>query len=180
VTSLTPQSAAITVKFTSPDSLPEPQAPFIAVGDTPPVSTVPRARFDRGRVVVVDRTDRTVLDLAGFANGAVAQVLSAGEYPGLWIKPLAADGTLPTPPELRLERGNVAFLDRSGVAMAMSTERDALVRIAYPDQVSWITVADRFRVWIVGGLWLVVTLAFVLVLQQMLRRRPTPAAPDGD
>jgi hypothetical protein len=54
----------------------------------------------------------------------------------------------------------------------MSTERDTLVRIAYPDQVSWLTVAGRFRSWIIGGLWLFVTAGFLLVLQRMFRRRP--------
>ena len=41
----------------------------------------------------------------------------------------------------------------------MSTERDTLVRISYPDQVSWLTVAERFRAWIIGGLWLLATVA---------------------
>ena len=152
-------------------AVPAPAAPFVGVGDMPPAGVTPPARFDRGRVVVVDRADRTVLDLGGFSTGAVAQVVMAGEHPGLWIKPLAADGTLPAPAELRLERGDVAFLDKTGVAMAMSTARDTLVRIAYPDTVSWLAVAERFRSWIVGGLWLVATVVFLLALQGVRRRR---------
>jgi len=50
------------------------------------------------------------------------------------------------------------------------------VKISYPDQVSWLTVADRFRPWIFGGMWLFATAAVLLLLQRMLRRRPANAA----
>jgi cellulose synthase operon protein B len=172
---LTPETAAITVKLAGPGAAPTPEGPFIAVGESPPAGVLPRARFDRGRVMVVDRADRTVLDLAGFAAGAVAQIVMAGEHPGLWVKPLAADGALPAPADMHLDRGDVAFIDQTGVAMTMSSERDSLVRIVYPDQVSWLTVAERFRSWIVGALWLLGTLVFLLVLQRTLRRRPASA-----
>jgi hypothetical protein len=69
----------------------------------------------------------------------------------------------------------VAFLDQRGVALSLSTERDALVRVTYPDQVSWLSVADRFRPWIIGSLWLVATIGFLFVLQRILRRRPAGA-----
>ena len=141
------------MQFTGSGETPAPGAPFIAVSNRAPAGSAPRVRFDRGRVVVADRAGHTLLDLGGFAGGAVAQIVSAGAQPGLWIKPLAADGALPAPTELRLDRGDVAFVDQSGVALAMSSERDTLVRIAYPDQVSWLTVAERFRPWIIGALW---------------------------
>ncbi len=82
------------------------------------------------------------------------------------------DGAAPAPSELHLGHGDVAFIDRNGVALAMSTERDTVVRISYPDQVSWLTVAERFRSWIIGGLWLFATAALLFFLQRMFRRRP--------
>jgi len=176
LSALSPVGAPITVKLVAAGTAWSPEAPFIGISDVPPEGGTPRARFDRGRVTVVDRSDRTVLDLGGFATGAVAQLVMAGEHAGLWIKPLAADGNLPAPAELRLERGDVAFVDTAGVALAMSTERDTLVRIAYPDQVSWFTVAERFRPWIIGGLWLIATFVFLLALQSVLRRRSPPAS----
>ena len=57
-----------------------------------PTAAAPRVRFDRGRVAVTDRAGRTLLDLGGFVGGAVAQIVTAGDHPGLWIKPLSADG----------------------------------------------------------------------------------------
>jgi hypothetical protein len=53
----------------------------------------------------------------------------------------------------------------------MSTVRDTLVLISYPDQTSWTTISGRFSSWIVGSLWLLATVAFLFALQRMLRRR---------
>ena len=172
---LLPESAAITVRLTSRDAAPLPSASFLAVGDAPPDGANPRVRFDRGRVVVADRAGRKLLDLGGFTTGAVAQIVTVADHPGLWIKPLATDGTLPAPDALKLDHGDVAFLDHNGVALAMSTERDTLVQITYPDQVSWLTVADRFRSWIVAGLWLIATAGFLFALQRIFRTRPADA-----
>jgi hypothetical protein len=167
---LSPEVAPLNVNF-SPSSAPTPSGPFIAVSEGAPVGASPRVRFDRGRVVVADRAGRTLLDVGGFVGGAVAQVVEAGDYPGVWIKPLAANGSAPSPNELHLDHGDVAFIDGNGVALAMSTERDTVVRVTYPDQVSWLTVAERFRSWIIAGLWLFATAALLFILQRMFRRR---------
>jgi hypothetical protein len=169
---LSPDVAPLSVSFTAADSAPTPNAAFIAVSDRPPAGANPRVHFDRGRVDVTDRAGHTLLDLGGFVGGAVAQLVDAGDHPGLWIKPLAADGAAPAPSELHLDHGDVAFIDSNGVALAMSTERDTVVRISYPNQVSWLTVAERFRSWIIGGLWLFATAALLFLLQRLFRRRP--------
>jgi cellulose synthase operon protein B len=171
---LSPDAAPLNVNFTTGNGTPVADGPFVAVSERPPAGTSPRVRFDRGRAAVIDRTGRTLLDLGGFVGGAVAQVVSAGDYPGLWIKPLAADGAAPAPNDLHLDHGDVAFIDGNGVALAMSTERDTVVQISYPDQASWLTVAERFRSWIIGGLWLCATAALLFILQRLFRRRPAP------
>jgi hypothetical protein len=172
VNQLSADLAPISVNFVAAGSAAGPNAPFIAVSDVPPAGTTPRVRFDRGRVAVTDRSGRTLLDLGGFVGGAVAQIVTAGDNPGLWIKPLSADGSVPAPSDLHLDHGDVAFVDANGVALAMSTERDTVVRISYPDRVSWLTVAERFHSWIIVGLWLFATAALLLTLQRMFRRRP--------
>ena len=172
---LSPDVAPLAVNFVPAGSAPTPDAPFVAVSDTAPEGATPRVRFDRGRVAVTDHGGRTLLDLGGFTGGAVAQIVTAGDYPGLWIKPLSQDQSTPTPADIHLDHGDVAFIDRNGVALAMSTERDTVVRITYPDQVSWLTIAERFRSWIIAGLWLFVTAALLLLLQRMFRRRPHPS-----
>jgi hypothetical protein len=168
---LSKETAPIVVKFVEGTAAPAPTAPFVAVSNVPPVGATQRVRFDRGRVAVVDRTGRTRLDIGGLATGAVAQIVTSDAHPGLWIKPLTRDGSLPASPAIYLDRGDVAFLDKTGVALAMSTERDTLLRISYPDQGSWFAVVERYRSWIVGGLWVFVTIAFLLLLQRMYRRR---------
>jgi hypothetical protein len=168
---LSPPAAPIRVGFVAAGQAPAPQAAFLAIGNLPPAGADPRVRFDRGRVAVIDREGRSLFDMGGLANGAVAQLVTASAAPGLWVKPLAAEGMLPEPAELRLERGDVAMVDRLGVALALSTERDTLVSIAYPDQTSWLTIADRFRPWLIGAFWTFATLVFLLGLQSTLRRR---------
>jgi cellulose synthase operon protein B len=169
---LSPDTAPFDVSFTASGGVPMPNSAFIAVSDVPPADTTPHVRFDRGRVAVIDRSGHTLLDLGGFVGAAVAQVVSSGDAPGIWIHPLANDDSLPAPPQLHLDHGDVAFVDNKGVTLAMSTERDSVVKISYPDQVSWLTVAERFRSWIIAGLWLLGTAVLLLTLQRMFRRRP--------
>ncbi len=173
---LAPENAPITVKLDGRDIAPLPSAAFLAVSDVAPAGATLRVRFDSGRVVVANRSGHNLLDLGGFLTGAVAQIVTVDDHPGLWIKPLATDGTLPLPSALKLDHGDVAFIDYNGVALALSTERDTLARISYPDQVSWLTVAERFRSWIVAGLWLIGTAGFLLVLQRIFRRRRVGAS----
>jgi hypothetical protein len=169
---LAPENAPITAKLIGRGVAPLASNAFLAVSDAPPDGATPRVRFDRGRVVVTDRGGRKQLDLGGFVAGAVAQIVTAADHPGLWIKPMAADGKLPTPLALKLDHGDVAFLDQNGVALALSTTRDTLIQITYPDQVSWLTIAERFRSWIVACLWLIATGVLLFALQRMFRKRP--------
>lgn len=172
---LSKETAPITVRYIDATG-PAPTAPFIAVSNVPPAGATQRVHFDRGRVAITDRAGRTRLDIGGLSTGAVAQIVTSNSQPGLWIKPLSSDGTLPVSPAVYLDRGDVAFLDKTGVALALSTERDTLLRVSYPDQGSWLTFVERFRTWIVGGLWGLVTIVILFALQRIYRRR-RPAAP---
>jgi hypothetical protein len=174
---LSKESAPITVKYID-GAAPVPTAPFLVVSNVPPAGATQRVRFDRGRVVVADRAGRTRLDIGGIATGAVAQIVTSGAQPGLWIKPLSSDGVLPISPAVYLDRGDVAFLDKTGVALALSTERDTLLRISYPEQGSWLTFFERFRSWIVGGVWALITIVVLFTLQRMYRRRRPVVAGD--
>jgi hypothetical protein len=176
VNQLSAATAPLHVNFVPAGAAPAPASPFIAVSDTPPAGSSPRVRFDRGRVAVTDRSGHTLLDFGGFVGGAAVQIVSADNHPGLWIKPLSAGGLAPAPADLHLDHGDIAFVDANGVALAMSTERDTVVQISYPDHVSWLTVAERFRSWIIGGFWLLATGALLLALQRVFRRRPAGEA----
>jgi hypothetical protein len=168
---LSKETAPIEVKYIAGGAAPTPSAPFILVSNLAPAGAEQRVRFDRGRVAVTDRAGSTLLDIGGFTTGAVAQIVTSNGNPGLWIKPLTVDGSLPASPAINLDRGDVAFLDKGGVALALSTERDALLRVSYPDQASWLTNLDRFRPTIVAAIWALITLALLFVLQRIYRRR---------
>jgi hypothetical protein len=148
-----------------------PTAPFISVGNLPPAGAEQHMRFDRGRVAITGRDDRVLLDVGGLTTGAVAQIVTSNDHPGLWIRPLSGDGSLSAAPAINLDRGDVAFLDRNGVALALSTERDTLLQIAYVDQRTWTTYLDRFWPWIVGTAWALATVSLLLLAQRMYRRR---------
>lgn len=175
---LSKESAPITVRYIDGAAAPAPTAPFLVVSNVPPAGATQRVHFDRGRVVIADRAGRTRLDIGGIATGAVAQIVTSGSQPGLWIKPLSSDGVLPISPAVYLDRGDVAFLDKTGVALALSTERDTLLRISYPEQGSWLTFFERFRSWIVGGVWVLITIVVLFALQRMYRRRRPVVAGD--
>jgi cellulose synthase operon protein B len=173
---LSNETVPITVKVIGNGVAPSPGAPFIAVSNVAPAGAEQRVRFDRGRVAITDRAGDTLLDIGGLGSGAVAQIVTSNTYPGLWIKPLNSDGSLPAPPNVNLDRGDVAFLDKTGVALALSTERDTLLRVSYADQASWLTKFDRYRSTIVACVWVLVTFTLLFVLQRIYRRRHGPAA----
>ncbi len=173
---LSKENAPIAVKYVDASTQPSPGAPFISVSAEIPVGAEPRVRFDRGRVAITDRAGHTLLDVGGLNSGAVAQIVTSNAHPGLWIKPLTGDGSLPAPAAINLDRGNVAFLDKTGIALALSTERDTLLRVSYADQASWFSTLDRFRLWIVAGAWVLITLLLLFVLQRIYGRRRHAAA----
>jgi hypothetical protein len=170
---LSKETTPITVNYVAAGSAPSPGKPFIAFSNAPPVGAEQRVRFDRGRVAITDRAGHTLLDIGGLTNGAVAQIVTSNTHPGLWIKPLSGDGSLSASAAINLDRGDVAFLDKTGIALALSTERDTLLQVSYADQAAWITNLERFRPWVLGGIWALATFALLFLMQRMYRRRVT-------
>jgi hypothetical protein len=171
LSALSSRTTPIDVRYVDGKAPSPPTAPFISVGNVSPAGAVQRVSFDRGRVAITDRNDRVLLDVGGLTTGAVAQIVTANDHPGLWIRPLSSDGSLSSAPAINLDRGDVAFLDRNGVALALSTERDTLLRIAYVDQRSWTSYLDRFWPWIVGTAWALATISLLIMAQRLYRRR---------
>ncbi|GLH81269.1 hypothetical protein SSBR45G_61780 [Bradyrhizobium sp. SSBR45G] len=171
VSGLSNRTTPIDVTYVDAKAAATPSAPFISVGSSPPAGADQRVRFDRGRVAITDRNERVLLDVGGMTTGAVAQIVTANGFPGLWIRPLSSDGSLSAAPVINLDRGDVAFLDRSGVALALSTHRDTLLRVIYVDQQSWTANLDRGWPWIVGVTWVLATLALLMLAQRIYRRR---------
>ena len=96
--------------------------------------------------------------------------VAAGLNQGLWIRTAAAEEDLVPPSQLQLDRGNVAILDKNGVAFAFSTERDRLIEVVYPDRLSLADIANAYRPWVVGALWLAFSLLVVMSVHRFYAR----------
>ncbi|WP_428929113.1 cellulose biosynthesis cyclic di-GMP-binding regulatory protein BcsB [Marinibacterium sp. SX1] len=149
--------------------------PFIHVGPDAPAGSEPPVRFDRGRVEVSDSAGTLLYDGDGLDDVGIVQIVSVDGRNGIWIRPGA--GTPPQPgltTPLLLDRGNVAFVDAQGVALAVSTERTNLLSVTYPDTTTVLQILARYRPWIIGAGWLVLTLLIIRFLLGVYRsRRPS-------
>lgn len=169
---LLPRDAPLTVRLDEGGATPATTGPFILFGRSAPGIETP-IRFDTGRVVLTAADGRTLLDATGLDGMLAAQVVSINNQPGLWLRPTGP--TLPTlTPRfggMRLDRGNAAFIDPDGVRLAFSTTRDTLVQVTYPERFTWTTLLEAYRPWIIGGVWLIVTILFVGLIQRLYRGR---------
>ncbi len=168
---LSPASAPIRVRFVEPGESPRPTGPFIAMTANPPEQANTPIRFDRGRAVVRGPDGQTIADLGRLGDTMVAQVARTNLESGLWIRPVATAAELVVPSSLQLDRGNVAIIDAAGVAFAFSNERDRLVEVVYPEQSTMAEIANAYRPWIVGALWLASSLLIVVGLLRFHRPR---------
>ncbi|WP_445376616.1 hypothetical protein [Niveispirillum fermenti] len=167
---LMPAGAPLAVMVTGEGEA-RPASPFIALPGAvvPGLSDLP-VRLDGGAVSVQDRGGDTVLDITGARGLITAQLARAGTVPGLSLS--TADGSIPALPErLALDRGNVAFADQTGLLMAFDTVRDRAVRIVVADEAGWADWLDRFRIVLVLGAWILVTLGAVGALRRWYRSR---------
>jgi hypothetical protein len=166
---LLPDDAPITVRR---EARPAPgDRAFIIISRGEPAETDPRLRFDQGALTIERSDGKALIELSnGDDAPTVAQVLHSGRTAGLWLRP---GNTLPDPdaPGTRLDRGDVAVIDRAGIALAFSTEQEQTVTIAYQDIRSWADIAAEYRPWLIGALWILLSAFFVKALSRMYRRR---------
>jgi hypothetical protein len=139
----------------------------IVVSSDPPAGTRPALRFDRGPVQLVTRDGQTVLSARDIAKLTVAQVMSVGGKPVLWVRP----GTGPEPKRMDLDYGDVAMFDGGGRVIAFSPALDTAVRIEYAADLNAGPLIAPWRIAVVA-LWLVLTAGFVLVIRRI---PPLPA-----
>ncbi|MXO66070.1 cellulose biosynthesis cyclic di-GMP-binding regulatory protein BcsB [Altericroceibacterium endophyticum] len=145
--------------------------PYVLVSGKVPAGTSPALRFDRGEVEFSYGEDGPSL-IAGPIGAATAiQLLNDGDRSVLWIRPGANFASLNMDQDAEtLGLGNVALADEHEIMMAYSTTRDRLVDIRYPDQVQISELLERYRVWLIGLGWLILSAGFVYLLRRS--RRP--------
>jgi hypothetical protein len=115
---LAPGGAPITVTPVEPGSVPRPRGPFLAATREPPAGSAPPIRVEDGRIRMSGASG--ALELDGAAPILVVQLVESDGPRGLWVRAPSGQA-LPFPPPFAapgLDRGDVALLDRGGVAQA--------------------------------------------------------------
>ncbi len=154
---LLPAGAPITVTPVEPGTAPQPLRPFLAATREPPAGTAPAIRFDAGRIRLSDRAGARLMEIDGTTPLLVAQLLETGGRHGVWLR--GADGRpLPFTPGAaapRLDRGDVALLDRGGVSLAWSTRGPTLLSPSYPEAEPQRSALLAWRPALIGAAWFV-------------------------
>jgi len=174
-TNLLPSPTEVVVTYVPDGQTVQARRPFLYVGEPALPGATSPVRFDKGRVVVSDPQGQMLLDISSLKNAAVAQLVMAGSHAGIWLRPMGGlslfDG-----PRVRLERGNLAFLDATGVLLALDTAKDKAARVTYPDQVDWTALLEQYRLQILVGIWGLATVFFAFLLVRIYRRRAAARA----
>ncbi|WP_299309594.1 hypothetical protein [uncultured Croceicoccus sp.] len=143
--------------------------PVVFVGTDAPAGFDPVVRFDQGAIRLDSPAGETILDSAAIARHTTVQFGEMGDRTLLWIRPGSAFASLAQSAEPAvLGFGNVAFLDGDRIDFAFNSERERLIDIRYPDRFSVWQFFERYRLWIIGLGWLLVTLGFVYLLRRVL------------
>lgn len=146
--------------------------PFIYVGPDAPAGTEPAVRFDQGAVVIRASDGSTLYEGEGIDDIGLVQIISVNGEKGIWIRP-GAGGVpeLGMDRPLILDRGNFAIIDDKGLVVAASSDRSDLVQVVYPDRVSMAQLFAKYRPWIIGAAWLLITALIVRFLLSLYRSR---------
>ncbi|MFG6517654.1 hypothetical protein ACGYLX_09360 [Sulfitobacter sp. 1A13496] len=150
----------------------EGDEPFFVISDQNPGDAEPLITFDQGRIEVRDRQDNLIYSGEDLSRLGVVQIVTRGDTRGLWLRP----GNGPAPeltPErpMMLDRGDLALIGQEGVILATATDRSPLVDVVYPDRTSLAQMLAKYRPWIVGAIWVLVTLLVLIVFQRVYRAR---------
>ncbi|UWR30730.1 cellulose biosynthesis cyclic di-GMP-binding regulatory protein BcsB [Sulfitobacter sp. W002] len=150
----------------------EGDEPFFVISEQNPGDGDPLITFDQGRIEVRDRQDNLIYSGEDLSRLGVVQIVTRGDTRGLWLRP----GNGPAPeltPErpMMLDRGDLALIGQDGVILATATDRSPLVDVVYPDRTSLAQMLAKYRPWIVGAIWVLVTLLVLVVFQRVYRAR---------
>ncbi|MFQ5972509.1 MAG: cellulose biosynthesis cyclic di-GMP-binding regulatory protein BcsB [Alphaproteobacteria bacterium] len=167
---LMPEPLARSIRFYDDDQPLTPDTPFLLVGR--PTATPPSApvRFDAGAVRITLEGQGTVLDVSARPDLTTAQIAELNDQHGLWISTFGGEIT-PVPDRMVLDRGDVAFFDASEPVLTFSSREDEVAEITYPPAVRWFDLFQRVRLQAFWVAWLVLTLAFLVVLRRLHVKR---------
>lgn len=150
----------------------EGDAPFFVISDQNPGDGEPLITFDQGRIEVRDTQDKLIYSGEDLSRLGVVQIVTRGETRGLWLRPGTGPAPELTPQQpMVLDRGDLALIGQEGVILATATDRSPLVDVVYPDRTSFAQMLAKYRPWIVGGIWVLITLFVLIAFQRIYRAR---------
>jgi hypothetical protein len=165
---IAPVDTPIIVKLIQGESISAPNSAFIAWGDFRFNNDAVPVHVGQGNVLVHTRSGTPLFKLNDMHDTLIAQLVTLpGKPSGMWLRATDADGVVAAPQTIALDRGNVAFIGPSGITLALSTERDKLIEVTYPDAPSWRVLARRYGNWLLLVVWLAVTIVTLVALQRI-------------
>jgi hypothetical protein len=157
---MAPPGTPLRVTAQDPAQPARPAGPFLAITRLPPAGSAPWLRLEDGSVVVAETArGRPPLQPDAVERGYLAQLVSAGGQPGLWLRPPSLPVLLPAAPPA-LDRGDIALLDGRGVALALMLAPPppipppAVLAPAAPAAEAPRSLVQAWRPFVAGLLWL--------------------------
>ncbi|GGE46875.1 hypothetical protein GCM10011360_37630 [Primorskyibacter flagellatus] len=150
----------------------EPGLPFLVISATAPGEDEPAITFDQGRVEIRNTNGEVMFAGESLERLGVAQIVTRAGQEGLWLRP----GTGPAPAPsvdtpLILNRGDLALIGEEGLIVATSARTNPVLEVSYPDRTTLAQILAKYRPWIVGGAWVLLTLIVLIVFQRIYRSR---------
>ena len=145
---------------------------YVWVGDTPPPDGTPPLKLSGEEVRLADGTGTVLVSAGALGADTVVQLMRDKDRPILWIRPGSGFGNVADGQENKLlGHGNVAVMSKEGDIFAFSTVRDQLVDIRYPGGFSLLSLVERYRLWLIAGGWLILSVGFVFLMRGVARAR---------
>jgi len=158
------------VEFYGPNDSVSPNGEFVLVGSGGATRPQAPVSLDQGHVVLSNTKGDVIFDFSTLARTALLQIAQMNGHTGVWIE-VGPDGIFPQPEKpLVLGRGDVAAVDDKGAFLTFNSRRDTVVNVVYPDTQTWFDLFSRYRYWIFGLGWILLTFGFVLLLRRIYGR----------
>ena len=149
----------------------EPGLPFLIVSKNDPGDEKAAVTFDEGQLQIRDSDDEVIYSGEDLERLGIVQIVSRNGERGVWLRP--GDGPQPVLSPQRplvLDRGDLALVGEQGVQLVTSMDREPLIQVTYPERQSLAQLFAKYRPWVVGALWLLLTIAVLGFFQRIYSR----------
>ena len=145
---------------------------YVWVGDKPPPDSTPPLKLSGEELHLADGTGTVLVSAEALGADTVVQLVRDNARPILWVRPGSGFGSVADGQgDKLLGHGDVAVMSKGADILAFSTLRDQLIDIRYPGGFSLLGLVDRYRLWLIAGGWLILSVGFVFLMRGVARAR---------